>query len=236
MRRISCREYSVAPRCSVDLGLCDSLSACWRPCFPCPLPRLVPVCAWALAVSTTSASVAISNLTACVQVGIRLWTLAVDGICSGTGPCAEELFPHGNRSRLPKACGGVPPPCEKGLRTNSTRRSWSRWPKSGYGWRLKPSKSVRENLRSTSCTRRRFMAERLGLVGKARPHLCHLQHRGFGLSVGGVAGDFQAPRRKPAILLGAPHLPTSNSLTRVQRSRMPERSGLPPGEAAYTSE
>ena len=80
------------------------------------------------------------------------------------------------------------------------------------------------------------MAERLGLVGKARPHLCHLQHRGFGLSVGGVAGDFQAPRRKPTILLGAPHLPTSNSLARVQRSRMPERSGLPPGEAACTSE
>jgi hypothetical protein len=51
-----------------------------------------------------------------------------------------------------------------------------------------------------------------------------------------VAGDFQAPRRKPTILLGAPHLPTSNSLARVQRSRMPERSGLPPGEAACTSE
>jgi hypothetical protein len=50
------------------------------------------------------------------------------------------------------------------------------------------------------------MAERFGLVGEARPHLSHLQHRGSGLGVARGASDLQASRRKPAILLGAPHL------------------------------
>jgi len=114
-----------------------------------------------------------------------------------------------------------------GPRTNNTRQFCSRWPRSGRGWRWKPSKSVRENLRSTSRTRRRLMAERFGLVGEARPHLSHLQHRGSGLSVARGAGDLQALRRKPAILLGAPHLAQFQfPLRRVQRSRTPDRSAL----------
>ena len=73
------------------------------------------------------------------------------------------------------------------------------------------------------------MAERFGLVGEAGPHLSHLQHRGSGLGVGlGVArgaSDLQASRRKPAILLGAPHLAYSNSL--CERCNAAERLIVP---------
>ena len=64
------------------------------------------------------------------------------------------------------------------------------------------------------------------LVGEARPQLRRFRHRCLGLGIERSTSDLQRPHRKPAILLGAPHLPHLDfPLARVLAA---ERWNVPP--------
>src|SRR5690242_20704892 len=113
----------------------------------------------------------------------RKSSIAATGICSGTARRARELFPHGNPSGLPKIRRGMSPSCKEG-RGRTTQGSFGADGRglvtAGGGSRAKASAKSYAQLAAPEGG---SWPNGFGLVGEARPHLSHLQHRGSGLGV-----------------------------------------------------
>jgi hypothetical protein len=161
--------------------------------------------------------------------------------CRWHGRLGQGLFPHDNAELIWKYAGK----CRRrvGKADADKRRAilegmaevWSRLA-------TKPSKKDEEDLRSAGSA---IDSARWPIVGKftpgggyirgqPRPYLRHLQHGRLGLRIRRGACDFQALRRKPAILAYPPHAENphrrlryrnaTTAITFPHAKRIPQRS------------